>query len=522
MARTRPWKPTSIASHSKTLVLKGTVFDLTRYIYTMTNDDTEPGVCVNEGHQSPAPTSRYQAVESYLSEQTFGSLLPTQSGQPLQVTIEPPRTNEIGSQATDATTLAESDLDEELLRRLEEIREEFNTLELEDAREVETNVTPPAIQRLIEVDEPLPQPPFQAINLPPTPPTHPFNRMDDENEPVVRLTQPVYTSIMTQYSVLQNKNKELRDKNSTLQRRLEDLSEDKGDVSSTVGKLHYELEANKDYKAAMGRDIRQKDIELYEKDMEIVRLGSKVAESEMLQKQLERLNGELGYLRTSKTNEEIAHTRAIAQVTASKDKEITDLKAAVARSQTFISGHTTRAQNLIDTQALREKRIKQLQNELGEEQATCEQLRDEMEKVRESLPSLERLKTLQDQLHTRTSEFDRQKNEFKHLSRRYELLQEAMTKAQDETKSLKGAAHLIVPSVNTRLPKLVFPCMECFLKNVDCDDSSRCHNCTQGDEQCARWRCAMRHVTHSCNQVPCRFVHDRNGWLVMNGPRPQW
>jgi hypothetical protein len=397
---------------------------------------------------------------------------------------------------------------------------------------------------LIGLSESLPR--TREHDPPPMPPTYRLERPTEEG-PIVRLTQTVYSSIMAQISTLQKEKMEAIKKLGTLRRELDERTESERDVGGMVGKLRYQLEANKDYKAAMGRDIRQRDIQLYKAEMQIDSLNSKVANIEAMQKQLERLNSEIGYLRTTKTAEETALTQALAKATATrdeevarvmttkdneialihkaiaqKDKEMNELKAAATRSQSAVCDHATRAKNLVDTQTQREKMIKQLQDKLLEELEISNTLRDEIEILRESLPTRNKLDKMQDELRSKTSELDRQRNENKTLCKLYERSQQALVKIQDKTQSLKGAAHLIIPATNTHLPKLVFPCMECFLKNLDCDASSRCHNCIRGDEKCSRWRCALRHVTGSCNQVPCRFVHDANGWLTGNEPRPKW
>jgi len=542
---------------------------------------------------------RYQTLASFLGETAFGSPMTTQLPTPTH-TAKTPQPNNISSPVTVSSTLADSEYDEGNMRRLETMMAQFNTLDLEDSHDPALYATSlPAAQTpdygidsnavggfpgfekecsarvndptdygkgLNEIASYSAKPrievnyvpsPVQDHNRTPTPPTYRLSRPIEDDGPIVRLTQAVYASIMAQISTLQKEKAEALKRIGVLQRELHERTEGVRDVSGTVGKLHYQLEANKDYKAAMGRDIRQRDIQLYKADLQIDSLKAKVADMDAMQKKLERLTAEVDYLRISKTTEETSLTRLIAaeeeiaRVTAIKDKEIAritvsmdkeiariattkdktishqeseleELKTAATRSQSVVSDHATRAQNLVDTQAQREKKIKQLQEKLLEEMDTNNTLRDEIEVLRESLPSQNKLDKMQEELRCKTSDLDRQRNENKTLNQLYARTQKHLTKVQDESKSLKGAAHLIIPLPTTRLPKLVFPCMECFLKNIDCDAQSRCHNCIQGDEQCSRWRCALRHVSGSCNQVPCRFVHDVNGWLVANGPRPKW
>ncbi|KAF2679943.1 hypothetical protein K458DRAFT_460441 [Lentithecium fluviatile CBS 122367] len=537
----RTWKPANIVPSPRMApkpVFNSMVTPIRTLCTQLTFTTLVSHVRANGNHQ--APTTRYQSLESFLAENSSHPTAPVQSAYGPPVRVESRLTNTNESLATGSTTMAEPEYDEGTMRRLEDIIAQVDAIDIEDTQDTERHKTSSPAQRLIEVDNPQPQPAIPTFNPPSTPPTYRFSRHINENEPIVRLTQAVYNSIMDQISRLQKDKTEALMKVSAIQRDLDQLGECDRDASSTVGKLRYQLESNKDYKAAMGREIRQKDIELYKMEMEIDSLKSKVVEFEALQLKLERLNGELNYLKTSMANEEDSHVSAIAQLTAAKDEEtaelkaakneeiaaketeIASLKAAVARNQAFVSDHATRAKNVGDTQAQREKKIKQLEDRLLEEQEICNNLRDEVELLRESRPSREQVESLQEELRARRSEIHRQKNEIKLLNKRCEFKDQAIIKKTNPKIGLRGAAHLVIPSSNTRLPKYVFPCIECFAKNIDCDHSSRCQNCARDDEKCARWRCGVLHATGDCNPFSCTFVHDANGWLMTRGPRPQW
>jgi hypothetical protein len=87
-----------------------------------------------------------------------------------------------------------------------------------------------------------------------------------------------------------------------------------------------------------------------------------------------------------------------------------------------------------------------------------------------------RIKELESQLREKTSSCDRMRNDLKHTEKRLDVISKALNKVENHD-ALKGAAHAIVPSESTKLPKLVLPCIECFAKNITCDSNSRCQNC---------------------------------------------
>lgn len=420
-----------------------------------------------------------------------------------------------------STTLGGSEYDEGDMRRLEDIMAQVNVDDTEDTPAPESefrpsqSTTPHHFYDVDYLDH------EQDDENQFTSPAH-ESRRPFEDEPVVRCTQTVWDALVAQTAALKKDKMDALEQLAALRRDLNKHSDCERQVGSTIGKLHYQLEANKDYKAAMGRVIREKDMELYKKEMEIDGLTTKVADMEALQKALDESNAELKFLRTNKTSEEDAHRRILAQVTASKEKENADLKAATAHSKATMSDHATRAQNLVDTQNKREKKMTQLQNELDLERDLTAKLRDQLDALKEGLPSQKELEDLRQELAKQRATSDRQRNELRVMERRLDLSNKSFQKVESGIAHLRGAAHLIIPNTATRLAKNVFPCMECFVANKDCDSKSRCYNCTLNDVPCARWRCSMKHILQECKEMPCKFLHDNNGWLVTREQRPQW
>jgi len=96
--------------------------------------------------------------------------------------------------------------------------------------------------------------------------------------------------------------------------------------------------------------------------------------------------------------------------------------------------------------------------------------------LQEIRPIKMKVKELESQLREKSSSCDRMRNDLKHTERRLEVTSKALHKV-DNHLQLKGAAHLIVPSDQTKLPRLVLPCSECFAKNITCDAHRLCQNC---------------------------------------------
>jgi hypothetical protein len=369
-----------------------------------------------------------------------------------------------------------------------------------------------------------------------------------EEKPIVRVTQDVWNSLMVQITNLKKEKMDMFEKlrrTQHMQMHCAKDSSQQGD-SHTIAELRYQISANKTYKTEMGRMIIQKDDELCKKDIDVKVLQENLTKSEEQamatarviaskdkeisqltfnhQKAIEVLQQKFAEATRviSSKDKEIAQfpSNSPKQQTSNQAKEIDNLKLQIARLQNTSSDQAKRAQNLIETQSHRERRIKQLEEQLIESQDSLNKFMDKYEKLQESLPSRHAQEVLQVKLSEKSAEADRFRNDIRLLNRRFELSQQNLKKAEG-TAALRGAAHLIVPA-NTTLPQMVFPCIECFTKNLDCDNGTRCKQCTLSGQECARWRCSIKHITQDCDEAPCRFLHDVNGWVMLRQKRAQW
>ena len=196
-------------------------------------------------------------------------------------------------------------------------------------------------------------------------------------EPIVRLTQSAWDSMMGQIVKLKKDKMEALVKVAAMERDEEVRRQAKGDNSSELDQLRYRLEVNRDLKAAMSRDIRQKDAELCQMQIENDDLKEQVAVVDAMRKQLEKLHAELDFVRaeaveaTEASKQSEANAGSYAQLIELKDQEIQHLKEELASlkreskrlrdeaaSTDFkLTGHQTRADNLADTQAVRERKL---------------------------------------------------------------------------------------------------------------------------------------------------------------------
>ncbi|KAJ4352138.1 uncharacterized protein N0V89_007485 [Didymosphaeria variabile] len=311
------------------------------------------------------------------------------------------------------------------------------------------------------------------------------------HQSIVRCTPQVWDTMIQQMTVLKKEKMEALAKLASLERDYDLRRQAKGDNSSELDELRYRLQLNKDHKAVMSRDIRQKDVELLNKDLKLDTLKKQVVDMAAMQEQIERLNAEACYLRAEAAK--VAENKAadvgqVTEIIQFKDQEIAQLKEAIASTKAKVSDHQTRAENLIDTQTAREKKLRRLDQQLRAAQDTEEKLLDDLELLKtasalaitdicqEIRPLKMQAKDLETQLREKSSSCDRMRNDLKHTEKRLEVASNALHKIEHH-KQLKGAAHLIVPSDQTKLPRLVLSCMECYAKNITCDANSRCHNC---------------------------------------------
>ncbi|KAE8833420.1 hypothetical protein PTNB73_05191 [Pyrenophora teres f. teres] len=235
---------------------------------------------------------------------------------------------------------------------------------------------------------------------------------------------------------------------------------------------------------------------------------------------------------------EQSHQRALSKLAASKDCELEEAQGIIRKLKLDVS---ELSQQILETphaqvnseaqrdcaheqangQAKQEKFIRDLRHQLMDERIKVVDLEDEIEVLREKTKQID-IDDLQAKLREKTSECDRHRSHAKTAEARLKHSQERLLHITSNGLSLQGAVHLVKPHADSKLPRTVHSCTECYGKNMECDDNTTCRNCADSNTRCLRWRCSLKHKLGDCPFTPCKFPHDSQGWLMLPQDRPQW
>lgn len=406
--------------------------------------------------------------------------------------------------------------------RLDALASELNDFSFENETQLHTPSPPlaTAFQSIPRIDPIDPPTPADSIRR------QPVSAYDRISAPVVRETKEVWDSLGKDMDLLKKQKRELEQQFASLQKNHRTRLDEDHDVSAQLGKLKFQNEVNRDQKAEMGRSLAQRDVKIKEQEIDILNLQQNVAELEAEILDCGKIKGEAEYLRSAIKESDFArernaegHASAVHEFKTSIERLTAERDAAV-RAQVHAGDHATRAQNLADILAKREKMITELRQKTLEEQMRVTDLEDEVERLRE-LVDLESLNDLKEKLREKSSQCDRFRTQLKGTEHQLKLSQSRLMTSTDNGVLLRGAAHIVAPNEKCRLPKAVMSCSECYAKNLPCDNGARCRNCIDNNTKCARWRCSMKHKLGVCERAPCAPPHDSEGWLV-GEPRPEW
>jgi cell division protein FtsB len=343
----------------------------------------------------------------------------------------------------------------------------------------------------------------------------PVSVYDRASAPVVRVTKEIWEELGKEMDLLKKQKRQLERQLAIMEHEHNAHLDEDHDVDMQIGKLRYQNEANRDQKASMGRALSQKDVEIKRQQLDIDNLNKKIVDLEAEIIQCGQIRGEVDLLRGTISNKD----DTLRELEQTIDRLIIERNTAV-RAQAHAGEHATRAQNLVHTLTKREKVMIDQRQQLVDEKARVTDLEDEVERLREDQ---ERLNSLEEELRETTSQRDRFRTLLKNTEQQLKVSQSRLNAAHSGGQALKGGAHLVAPNPKSTLPKMVMSCSECYALNLPCDNGPQCRNCVEGNRQCARWRCSMKHRLGECNLAPCVLPHDSQGWLIMpDGPRPEW
>ncbi|KAH5430345.1 hypothetical protein HBI46_008540 [Parastagonospora nodorum] len=417
--------------------------------------------------------------------------------------------------------------------RLAALTHELNDFSFGEARRQPQNPSPPAApifqssqpQRFGPIDPPTPVESIcqdSTVSVYPHPieaARPPVSTYDRASEPTVRVTKLSWTSVLDELELVKRQKQEVEQQLATAQREhLAHLDEDH-DNGAQLGKLKYQNEVNRNQKAAMSREIAKRDVKIKEQQLDIDNLDKKVTEIKDELERCSRVKGEVETLRKAHHLKAEQSVECARKIEAAMEQLRLERDAAV-RANAHAGDHATRAQDLVETLTKREKMVTDLRQKLLEEQLRVTDFEDEVERLHE-LCNQENLDQVKKKLLEKTKDCDRFRTQLKLVEHHLKLSQSRLMTATNNGALLRGAAHIVAPNENCKLPKKVMSCSECYALNLPCDSGSRCRNCIESNKKCARWRCSLKHKLGVCERAPCAPPHDPDGWLVTE-PRPEW
>jgi chromosome segregation ATPase len=213
-----------------------------------------------------------------------------------------------------------------------------------------------------------------------------------------------------------------------------------------------------------------------------------------------------------------------------KDDALMMLKLSELRKNEQIEALTLERDRL-EEEAHREmvnsmSNLQEIQAQLEVEKAKNALLTSQNQDFHKKRDSDKKITQLESDLDKKTAEASRLRNDLHHLKKQYERTASVNEKLADQHQHyLRNAAHLVAPSMHTKLPKNIYSCIACWMNNLQCDNLASCKNCTDDPnaQKCRRWRCSIMQIMKSCPGPPlCNLQHNEEGWLRLHVPRPEW
>ncbi|KAH6639566.1 permease for cytosine/purines, uracil, thiamine, allantoin-domain-containing protein [Boeremia exigua] len=337
-------------------------------------------------------------------------------------------------------------------------------------------------------------------------------------EPMVRVTKHVWDAMGRDLKACEEKNEALELKIARLEKRkVTSPGEDyQNDLETRIGKLQYQNETNKTQMATMARTMAEKDMQIKQMQLEMFSTNRRLEDATTAAKNHVEVAAKLEYLQMTTKNGR-ANDCPQDSFRQLSDKSHQSAHKDADKYKTLAQEHQKEL-----TQC--EKLLQSTKEKYAAEHIKVGELEDRVEDIQRELSQGG---DLRGQLKEKTSACDRLRNELNAQTKAFEdlIAKEAETRllrASDDGKALRGGVHLVKPASDTKLSPLVLSCLECYNKNITCDNKARCRHCYENNETCSRWRCSLKHILGQCTNLPCTFPHEADGWLVATEPRPQW
>lgn len=436
-----------------------------------------------------------------------------------------------------AVTSPMTDYSEQKMQRLELMLKELDNIPIDDNEDNNattqlTQTNNAFVQPLLPSFEPLSTLP---VRIGPTTPPTPADSTGPQmlpTEPVVRITMHAWEAMGRDVEVLKEEKRALELKIARVEKLKASsprLGSDKEEELHTeIGHLRYQNEQNKTQKATMARTLSQKDVEIKELQLNLDTCKKVLERAESAAASYAEVVGERAYLQAQLRHDKINSSREISELTELKNHEIQaltqqlhDLQVEARRFKELERSNERKDLAEIRLVALEkcEKQLRSVNTKYAAEHARVNELEDHVELLQSKLNEIG---DLRNQLSQKSADCDRWRTKYNSQEKMVETRTRQLERAADENICLHGAAHLVKPATSLKLSPVVMSCSECYAKNITCDNKARCRHCTENNEDCARWRCSLKHRLGHCPRMPCTFPHGEDGWLLAPDPRPQW
>ncbi|KAH8723746.1 hypothetical protein GQ44DRAFT_773623 [Phaeosphaeriaceae sp. PMI808] len=264
----------------------------------------------------------------------------------------------------------------------------------------------------------------------------------------------------------------------------------------------YYNKAKLDQMAATARNLTIKDGEHGPQQFDVETLEHELAITEIWMKQ----------------NNSIACTKSLETQTAAIRTLVETVKRlTLERNNALFNAekYVFQAQNAAN------ERINHLRQTTLEEQMRANELEEELKQFREKV-NQKCFSDLNESLQEKKVQCSRFRIQLKQTEQQLKLMQDRLNTATSHGEYLRGGAHPVAPSLQSKLPNKVVACFECYVNNLPCDNKARCQSCVTHDAKCTRWRCSLKQKLGECHGASCLLAHDSQGWLVLKRARPEW
>ncbi|KAG9199131.1 hypothetical protein G6514_009049 [Epicoccum nigrum] len=361
---------------------------------------------------------------------------------------------------------------------------------------------------------------------PPSPAQTTISMLPEEH--VVRITMPVWDDMRRNFKASEREKQALRAQLAKFEKQAKSrFANEQIDLQTEIGKLKYQNEVSKTQKARMAQLLLEKDTRVEKLKFELNSANERLQAALSAATNHTKILEERDCFETKLREARLEESRDFSAMIKIQDVKVQELSEQVDKLQKALRQAAdnqtedlkTLAENRLDQLKEREKLLRITKEKYAIEHTKVCELESKAEDLRRQLSQVSDLPV---RLSEKSRICDQLRTSFQQQEKQAERCGHALNRATNISKALCGAAHLVKPTEGAKLSPRVMGCAECYAKNISCDNTSVCRNCSENNERCVRWRCSLRHVMERCPRVPCTFPHEADGWLLAPEARPDW